>query len=168
MVEIATCNIRGIHNSVKRRQVFCYLHDKPYDIILMQETHATKKIQKIWANEWGSQIVFNNGTNNSRGVAILFHRGLKYQLHRTLRDNEGRVLIIDITIAQNRYTIVNIYALNTDDAIFFVDIFEKIESVGNCHRIVGGDFNTILDLADKKGVEGGGTKPSPKMHEAYK
>ena len=49
-------------------------------------------------------------------------------------------------------TLCNVYGPNEDDADFFIDLIHNIESLPNDNRIVGGDFNLVLDLTvDKRG-----------------
>ena len=33
--------------------------------------HSTIKTQKLWQLEWGGNVLFLNGTNNSKGLAML-------------------------------------------------------------------------------------------------
>ena len=40
--------------------------------VFLQETHSLVSDENQWQTEWGSDIIFSHGSNNSRGVAILF------------------------------------------------------------------------------------------------
>ena len=40
--KIASFNVNGISDAVKRRELFHYLHKHDFDIILLQETHSKK------------------------------------------------------------------------------------------------------------------------------
>ena len=51
-------------------------------------------------------------------------------------------------------TLCNVYGPNEENADFFIDLIHNIESLPNDNRIVGGDFNLVLDLTVAKG-EGG-------------
>lgn len=42
-------------------------------------------------------------------------------------------------------TLVNIYAPNIDNPIFFQKVFSLIPDISQTHLIIGGDFNTVLD-----------------------
>jgi exonuclease III len=45
---------------------------KKIDIVCLQETHSTDKVELKWKREWGENSIWNHGLSNSRGVAILF------------------------------------------------------------------------------------------------
>ena len=45
--------------------------------ITKQETHHTKKVEKLWEMEWGNKIEWLHVTNKSRGnVGPMSHRDL--------------------------------------------------------------------------------------------
>ena len=67
----------------------------------MQETRSTPSSEEQWEKEWGGNIVFNHGTNKSKGVAILFPSSIKVDINQCLKDNEGRLIVVDI-ISQDR------------------------------------------------------------------
>ena len=47
-----------------------------------------------------------HGTSSSNGVAILIPPGFDYVLKNTYKDDEGRILIIQIALQDVEYTIV--------------------------------------------------------------
>ena len=151
MVSLATYNVRGLAGIQKRRNVFKFLQNKFYDIILLQETHSTKNIEKVWKGQFGGQIVYSHGDSNAKGCAILIKKGVKIVIHRTKKSSDGRFVILYITVNDIRMTICNLYAPNTDSPVFFTTVFNEIEILQNEHVIIGGDFNTILEVQDKKG-----------------
>ena len=53
MANIISFNVRGIAEVNKHRQIFNLIHDKRAGITLLQETHSSGKMSKIWRNEWG-------------------------------------------------------------------------------------------------------------------
>ena len=66
---------------LSKDNMFNFLRDKNPDIVLLQETHSNKKIQRIWRNEWGGKIIFDHGESNARGVCDTFlnpERNLKF------------------------------------------------------------------------------------------
>ena len=54
-------------------------------------------------------------------------------------------MIGDITAQNQRFTLVNIYDPNFDNPVFFQNIFQHIEDIGNLDFILCGDFNLIID-----------------------
>ena len=139
-------------NAIKRRKVFNYLHSKNFEIVLLQESHSTKAVEKVWRNEWGSQIHFSRGSTNSCGVAILISRSLDFKLITLKRDSEGRFLQIVAKIEGMRITILNCYAPNSDSPNYFAQNFAQSGILENDSCIIGGDFNTILTSQDMRGA----------------
>ena len=116
MLNIISFNVKGIAEKNKRRQIF----DFNADISLLQETHSSNKISKILQNEWGGgKILYSHGETNARGVAILFKHGNNYKIHKVYCDLAGRVLIIDVSLNENRVAIYNLYAPNDDKPVFY-------------------------------------------------
>ena len=37
----------------------------------LQETFSTPEVEQFWSKEWGDNVIWNSGQNNSKGVAIL-------------------------------------------------------------------------------------------------
>ena len=65
---------------------------------------------------------------------------------------KGRFVIIDSSIDGCKVTLCNVYGPNDDNLDFYADMIHLIESIPNYNRIVGGDFNLVLDIEkDKKG-----------------
>ena len=93
-VEISSFNCNGLADHKKRREIFAWLHDKRSNIICLQETHS-KFIQEEASNrEWGSKIIFNHGTSNQRGTAILFKNNISYSIHNSRSDDTGRWIMV--------------------------------------------------------------------------
>ncbi len=152
-LKLASYNCNGIGNANKRRQIFQYVKLKKIDICILQESHSTKNMEKIWKSEWGGKILFSHGVSNSRGVCILFKPGLTFKTHDIKRDNDGRLLCIDLEIGDARFTLAGLYApADKDEPNFFTDCFKIIEQFDNNSKIIAGDFNLVMDLdMDKKG-----------------
>ena len=151
MVNVATFNVRGIGDTNKRATVFKFLKNKLFEVIMLQETHSVKRCEKIWKSQWRGQIMFAHGASNARGVAIFIKKGCKTKIHKTIMCKDGRFLIVDIDIDDERYTLCNVYAPNTDSPEFFSSIFQQIDKLDNDNIIIGGDFNTTLSSKDRRG-----------------
>lgn len=151
-LKIGTFNVNGWRENLKRRKMFKYLHEKEFDVICIQETHATREVEKRWRVEWGSRVLFANGTSQSKGVCILFKRKLRVKVHFLDKDSEGRFLIADLDINDTRYTLTSLYAPNEDHPAFFVDLFQRIEAFHNENKLTLGDFNLALTKYDKDNI----------------
>ena len=143
MVKVLSLNVRYLQNERKRRILFKYGRDRA-DVVLFQETHSTKKLERIWCSEWGGKAAFSHGESNARGLCTLIKKGAPVDLIRTTTDNEGRVLITQLKSCNTVFTLINVYAPNKDDPSFFKKLnrymCEECE-----HKILMGDFNIALD-----------------------
>ena len=83
------------------------------------------------------------GEANSRGVLILT-RTSEFMVKQHFASPDGRILICDGIINEINVSIVNVYAPNRDEPIFFQNLAKMLE---NCHEnlIVMGDFNLTLN-----------------------
>lgn len=66
-VKIISHNVNGIRDFVKRRKLFNSYKNRSADIICLQEIFSNHRDEKFWSSEWGNQIIFSHGTNNSCG-----------------------------------------------------------------------------------------------------
>ena len=165
MVEILSQNVRGLGQEFKRRKIFNWLQKSKAAIFFLQETHSSPKCEKTWRSEWGNKnIFFSHGESNARGVCILFKASVAVEIHNQISDEFGRFLIVEATIDSKRLALCNVYGPNNDDPSFFVLVNEEITSLNEDNRIIGGDFNCILDSdLDKQGGNPNRNKKSREM-----
>ena len=114
-------------------------------------------------------MYFSHGTSNSTGVLVGLMEGLDYSVNKEVKDNNGRILILDAEIQGKRYLIINLYADN-DEAGQLVT-FAKLESLLESFHIkeerktiLGGDFNIIFD----KRLDADGGSPCLKVETIQK
>ena len=119
----------------------------------MQETHSKQETERQWKNEWGGEIIMSHGSPNSRGVAILFKKGVDCIIHSKILDPVGRYVILKAEM----YLLINIYAPNKDAKIveFLKDLGATLLKVNLDEEeniILGEDFNRPLNpVLDKQG-----------------
>ena len=145
-LQIMTCNVNGLGNALKRRQIFRYLHEKKADIIFLQETHSTKSCERRWRMEFGGRIFFDHGTSESRGVAIVIDRNINFDVLNVVRSGSGRHIEMTIKFMEKTFLLSNVYAPNTDNPEFFQKIFHNISINESDFKILGGDLNVHLDM----------------------
>ena len=139
-------------NKSTRLKTIQWYYAKHIDISLTQETHSCKKTEKTWRDEWDGTIYFSHGTSSARGTCIFIRAHVQNEIHNVISDSNGRYIILDITIEGIRMTLASIYAPNEDSPEFIIEVRDKIESFSNDNRLIGGDYNLVLDLLlDKKG-----------------
>ena len=153
MIKMLSLNVRGIRDNDKRRGLFRWLkkyHNANDCFILLQETHSTENVERIWMNEWGSDIYFCHGTNNSHGVAIIPPSSVEVEIKNIQKDENGRILLLNTLVEKENICIVNVYAPATNNVKEkvantrkFIEMIDNEESVE--HMICGGDFNLHLN-----------------------
>lgn len=77
-LSILSLNCNGLRNKEKRKRVFDYLNQMNYDIYCLQETHFDKDLEETVKGEWNGTWFFDNLTNKSGGVAILFRKAAAF------------------------------------------------------------------------------------------
>ena len=154
MIRLLSLNVRGLRNSKKRRGLFGWLkryHNAQDSFVLLQETHSTPEVERMWVHEWGSPIVFSHGVNNSCGVMIIPPAKQDIDITYKYTDTNGRILIICIKTDEEVFCIVNVYGSTSNNSDIKVSILNEISSVlenmNDAHIIFGGDFNFHFDDA---------------------
>ncbi|KAJ8042534.1 hypothetical protein HOLleu_13609 [Holothuria leucospilota] len=108
--------------------------------------------EKYWCNEWGSNILFAHGSNDSRGVCILFNPKLHFTVLKHTSHVDGRFILVDIQFHDHIITIVGVYGPNIDSPSFFVNLSRELSSFQGDTIIMAGDFNFVFNLKlDKVG-----------------
>jgi exonuclease III len=132
----------------KRLAIFKKLKETN-SICFLQETHCVDKAESGWNSEWGPKIYFSNGLSNSAGVAILFPPCLDYEVCDTVRDEDGRVVLLKVKIQNSMYILCNIYAPTqdhkNDQNNFIVKVKNMLAPYVNENIILSGDFNVCMN-----------------------
>lgn len=150
--KFVTINTRGLNDPVKCQSVFSFLRKGGGDIFLLQECSiAFKDNYKRFENRWpyGQSVWSGDNNNRASGVAILFNSKL-FHIQRVERVIDGRLLLVDIEGKGAKFRIINIYCpTETQDRQM---VLQAIRTLTHCGRevIIGGDFNCIVDIADKR------------------
>ena len=89
-------------------------------------------------------------------MAILCNKDINIEINETIKDNTGRLLLINCTIEDTPFTIINVYCPTKDNEAlqlkFLSFIEDTIELYGGDNIILGGDLNTYIDInIDKSG-----------------
>ena len=128
------------------------MKDKDQGSYLLQETHSSLQYESEWLEQWESKILFSHGESNARGIAILISKQLDVKINEVKRDINGRFILIDCTISDNKYIIVNIYAPTIDKKqVTFVNyVLEMLQPYLGKNIIIGGDLNIDFDKSQKE------------------
>ncbi len=149
--KLASWNVRGLGNVVKRAKVFTPKKSLAVDIMFLQETHIVHKAKDRLKVGWVDQIYQSSFSSKARGVAILFRKNVSFIHTSTISDPIGRFFIVVGVLNSTPITFVNIYAPNFDDPLFFKKVFNVIPNISDTNILIGGDLNLTLDpLLDKQ------------------
>ena len=147
-MKLISFNVNGISQTTKRQAIFNNIK-KLNCISFLQETHSCTSTENTWKKEIQGKIFFSHGTSNSTGVCIILPLNLDYKIEDKICDQEGRILILKISIEKQSYILCNIYAPTRDhknDQINFIKKFKNmLLPYENENLLVGGDFNFYLD-----------------------
>ena len=114
---VVSVNARGINDDIKRKAIFEQNRGRA-DILIIQETHGEKDVEKRWRNEWGGEAFYSHGSSAARGIAIFVTKKIMSEISNIYTDSEGRLIIFDLKENDVKITIVAIYAPNKDSPDF--------------------------------------------------
>ena len=147
-LNIVSLNVRGLRDYKKRKSIYMYLKKKNADFVFLQETHCCTSSENQWRKEWGGNILFSHGSNNSKGVAILIKPNANCKIDNVVCDTDGRYILVRMLIDNQYYYLLNTYFPNTEkDQIIFLDhLCAKIDNVVDREQLImGGDINIAID-----------------------
>lgn len=87
-------NVRGINSPIKRGKVYAHLKKIGAEIIFLQETHIKATARFSIKAPWMSQVYQSNFSTKARGVAIIIKKSVPFIHKQTIKDINGRYLII--------------------------------------------------------------------------
>ncbi len=143
-IKIGALNCRGLAERVKRIDFFEKCREK-YDITILTDTHSKLDNENKWRQEWGYTCYFSSCSGNSRGVAVLFNKTFKHEVHKAVLDEDGNFIILDLTIQGRRISLVGIYGPNEDSPNFLKKISDVIDSLHISSIIMAGDWNVVQE-----------------------
>ena len=164
-------NVKGLQSNKKRLKIIEYLKEKldSNGFLFLQETHSTENNEVSWKQNFNGQVFFSHGKSNSCGVLICYYGSNKLLVKNQLHDNEGRILILDLTVDEENFVLINYYNPNTE-----IQQLEKLEELTNMLStlnisqnssiIFGGDLNLFFNSK----LEASGGNPSFKNHSVGK
>ena len=96
-------------------------------------------------------MIFAHGSNRSCGVLVLVKNSLEFELKSTVADENGRYILLDVTVQGSNYIMGNVYAPNKiqEQCSHFDKLQPKLDNLvtgQNQRIIIGGDFNVVRDL----------------------
>ena len=158
-INFTTFNVNGLQKTPKRITIFNELKNNfKNGIFFLQETHTTPSDVPKWKKEWGKNILFDHGTSNARGSAILFYN-VDHKILSEFSSGHGRLQIValDVSSLEKKILLINIYNHNDENnQVSLLQALEKklddFPDILDFEIILGGDFNcTVSPDLDSKG-----------------
>ena len=152
-LKISSLNINGLRKKFKQDIIFTRFNNLGFDIVFLQETHVINMTEAMkFSKLWEGKTFWSFGTTKSCGVGILLNKNFCFKLISEARDTDGRLLCLDIDLADSKYRLINVYMPNKPANRR--DFINDLEGYLITPReiILGGDFNFVEDIAlDKMG-----------------
>ena len=146
LIKIESLNCRGLRNIKKRLDFFDDFKKRGIHIINLQETHLISKDLIMLKKNWNCKFLISGEKKQSLGVMIILNNNFEYNIHKVIKDKDGRYIIVDLElIGVARFLMINIYGPNKDCPVFFENLFKLIDKEGIKNWIITGDWNMVLD-----------------------
>ena len=148
---LLSLNVRGIRDSVKRKNIFEWCKSKGGDIIFLQETYSTVDVEDRWKLDWAGPMFFSHGSNHSKGVLILISSHITMKTDKVVVDEDGRYVIFKGELMGAKLMLGNCYFPTRDKEKMQGEFLERLnvrvsQLYNQDHQLLlGGDFNVIMD-----------------------
>ena len=130
-------------------------------ILFLQETHSSSEDEQKWQDNFNGNIFFSHGRKNSSSVLISYIGTYNSVVNNQKTDNDGRILLIYVTINDVDLVFINLSIVNTETEQVsvlnnFSSIWENFDITLEKDLILAGDFNLFLNskLNAKRGKTG--------------
>ena len=150
--KMISLNVKGLNNSVKRQKILNWLSRRSPDIVFLQQTFCTKKVENVWKREWKGDVYYSHGTNHSKGVMVMIKEKVDYEVKECIIDINERFIILDVLINNQAFVLANVYAPSSNAPAEQVHFFRNINNIiqrvnKDCNNIiVGGDMNILINV----------------------
>ncbi len=153
-IKVITLNVRGLNDSLKRKKVFDWLKQQKPQIVFLQETFCTKRLEPYLNSMWKGKIIHSlSDSSHSRGVSILLSENLEYNIVDIHESINGRNVMLNIEMLNNMFTLVSVYAPNRikERSEYFKGLHKWFNrySLNPDNTIICGDFNCCIGKKDR-------------------
>jgi len=153
-MKITTWNIRGLNVTSKRRILENRLFSQHLDIVLLQESKCSSKsmetLKKLISNS--HQCISIDAIGQARGL-ITFWKKRKFIVQNTLSTKHSLSVIVNMPDSWQLIYVTNVYGPQRlqEKLEMLLDLEEVRQHHGVDHWILGGDYNMITNITEKKG-----------------
>lgn len=142
-------NVNGMNDIRKRRLIFKSLHKLKQSIILVQETHCSQNLSRLWKFQWQNTILLTDESSNAGGVALLFSEDLRPGIIHSSKPFLDKVIFCHFRVNDEEFKIINVYMPTANYEAQQLRVLEAIEGLVSENEeatvILGGDFNLAMD-----------------------
>lgn len=78
----------------------------------------------------GGEIYFSHGCSSSRGVMIMYKKKGNIKVKETVAHHAGRYIIQYVLVDNIDFVLINLYAPNSDDPLFYENIINTLQKKG--------------------------------------
>ena len=111
--KIISLNVRGLRSLKKRvKQYSSGWKNKSRTLYFFKKRTVRLRMRIFWRTQWKGKLFFSHGSNHSKGTMILIREGLDFNPKSVDSDCGGRFLLLEATIQDCPFLIINIYAPN--------------------------------------------------------
>ena len=147
-----TNNVKGIQSMKKRLKLIEHFKSKitTHGILFLQETHSSSDDEQKRRDNFSGNTFFSHGKRNSCGVLISYIGTHNFVVNNQKTDNDGRILILDVTINDVNFVLINLYNVNTETEQVSIlnnlsSLLEKFDVTLEKNLIFAGNFNLFLN-----------------------
>ncbi|CAI5776909.1 Hypothetical predicted protein [Podarcis lilfordi] len=157
VLKVWSWNVNGMNDKKKRNKIEYILKKECLDIICLQETHIARKHKRVLINKRLGNEFVSSDQSKKRGVVIYTKKQIEAQ--QIFKDEEGRVVAVQINWQGENLIIVGIYAPNDNKSEFYWMLEGKLFEYVDQKIILLGDMNGVVSLEmdrlrDGRGKEG--------------
>lgn len=142
--KIASLNLNGARDGMKRALLFETIKEKSIDVLFAQETHSDVNNAADWAKEFGGLSILSHKTNTSGGVAIIFSQNCIPSSYEVDECVKGRLLRVRAQFENSFFVFICVYAPTEGrERMLFLSTLDDV--LKDCDPgdflLLGGDYN---------------------------
>lgn len=115
--KIVNWNVHGLNSQKKRNIIFNWIKNQKCNICCLQETHIRDKDRRLLIKKNIGEEFCSLLGKKKRDTVIYIKKELEPKLK--FKDEEGRIIAVEVKLYGEKTLIVNIYAPNGSKEIFF-------------------------------------------------
>ena len=139
----------------KRLKLIQYFKSRvgPCGLLFLQETHSNSKVEQKWEEDFHGKVFFSHGKKKLFYLFlfvfwITYFRTEKFTIKKQQTDHNSHILILDVSISNCEYILINLYNTNTEKEQIEVlsNLFALLKTfdIDPNKHIMAWDFNLFL------------------------